>query len=86
MGAPYIGRWDEGIADTQCARPYIGRCIKDDILQNKRAGYGKQIVATLSLQLQKKYGNTFELTNLRRMMQFAEQITDAEIVSTLPTQ
>ena len=29
----------------------IGRRINDDILQNKRAEYGKQIVATVATQL-----------------------------------
>jgi hypothetical protein len=30
----------------------IGKRINEDILQNKRAGYGKQIVVTLSRQLE----------------------------------
>jgi hypothetical protein len=29
----------------------IGKKVNDNILQNKRAGYGKQIVVTLSRQL-----------------------------------
>jgi hypothetical protein len=64
----------------------VGKRINDDILQNKRADYGKQIVATLSLQLMEKYGKSFELRNLRRMMQFAEQFPDLEIVSPLAAQ
>ena len=64
----------------------IGKRISDDILQNKRADYGKQIVSTLSTQLTIKYGKNFELRNLRRMMQFAEQFPDLEIVSPLVTQ
>jgi hypothetical protein len=59
----------------------IGQRINDEVLQNKRADYGKQIVVTLSRQLTDKYGRSFELRNLRRMMQFAEQFSDFEIVS-----
>ena len=64
----------------------VGKRINEDILQNKRADYGKQIVATLAQQLTEKYGKNFELRNLRRMMQFAEQFSDLEIVSPLATQ
>jgi predicted nuclease of restriction endonuclease-like (RecB) superfamily len=56
------------------------------VLQNQRAGYGKQIVVTLSRQLTGKYGRNFEERSLRRMLQFAEQFQDIEIVSTLSTQ
>ena len=48
----------------------IGRRINDDVLQNKRADYGKQIVVSLSRQLTEKYGRSFEEKNLRRMRQF----------------
>ncbi len=61
----------------------IGKRINEDILQSKRADYGRQIVVTLSRQLTEKYGRNFEEKNLRRMMQFAGQFTDMEIVVTL---
>jgi len=64
----------------------IGNHINIDILENKRADYGKQIVSALTTQLMEKYGRTFEARNLRRMMQFAEQFPNFEIVSALPTQ
>jgi predicted nuclease of restriction endonuclease-like (RecB) superfamily len=64
----------------------VGKRINDDILQNKRADYGKQIVATLAQQLAEKYGSNFEAKNLRRMMQFAEEFPDPEIVATLSRQ
>ena len=60
----------------------IGRYINSAILGMERAEYGKRIVKTLSTQLQQKYGNQFEDKNLRRMMQFATQFPDIEIVST----
>ena len=65
---------------------HIGTRINQSILQNKRAGYGKQIVVTLARQLTKKYGRTFEEKNLRRMLQFAEQFADFEIVVPLARQ
>lgn len=64
----------------------IGNRINQDILKYKRADYAKQIVSTLSTQLKERYGNNFELRNLRRMMQFAEQFTDPQIVVPLSRQ
>ena len=34
---------------------HIGKIINDEILQNKRAEYGKEIVATVSQQLQDNF-------------------------------
>ena len=64
----------------------IGERINQEILQNKRADYGKQIVSQLATQLAEKYGRSFEARNLRRMMQFSEQFSDFEIVSAVTTQ
>lgn len=61
----------------------IGKIINDEILQNKRADYGKQIVATLSQQLMGEYGNSFTEKNLRRIMQFTYVFPDFQIVATL---
>ena len=65
---------------------HIGSRINKCILQNKRAGYGKQIVITLSQELTNKFGKNFEEKNLRRMLQFAEQFTESSIVVTLSRQ
>ena len=43
-------------------------------------------MSMLSTQLMDKYGRSFALRNLRRMMQFAEQFPDFQIVSPLATQ
>jgi len=64
----------------------IGRRINDDILQNKRADYGKQIVATVATQLEKLYGRSFSERNLRRMVQFSELFPDLNILTPLATQ
>ena len=64
----------------------IGKRINENILKNKRADYGRQVVITLAGQLTEKYGRSFEVRNLRRMVQFTAQFPDAKIVSTLSTQ
>ncbi|UAY55664.1 PDDEXK nuclease domain-containing protein [Arachidicoccus terrestris] len=64
----------------------IGGRINADILQNQRADYGREIVVTLSRQLVKNYGRSFEEKNLRRMMQFSDQFVDKGIVVTLSRQ
>jgi predicted nuclease of restriction endonuclease-like (RecB) superfamily len=64
----------------------VGNRINDHILQNKRAEYGKQIVPTLSAQLENSYGRNFNEKNVRRMMQFAEQFSDNQIVVTVSRQ
>jgi predicted nuclease of restriction endonuclease-like (RecB) superfamily len=64
----------------------IGMRIRQDILKERRAEYGAEIVATLSRQLVPEFGRGFEEKNLRRMVQFAEVFPDAEIVATLRRQ
>lgn len=58
----------------------IGKRINKEILANKRAEYGKQIIVSLSEQLTEKYGDSFSEKNVRRMMQFAEVFPDESIV------
>ena len=64
----------------------IGKRIREDILGNQRAGYGEQIVSSLSAQLTAEYGRGFSRQNLFRMIQFAEVFPDEEIVSSLMRQ
>lgn len=52
----------------------IGMRVNQDVLGGKRAEYGAQIVSTLSTQLQKQYGDEYGERNLRRMMQFAQEV------------
>jgi len=61
----------------------IGKKINEEVLRNQRAGYGKQIVASLARQLQNEYGSGFSEKHLRKMMQFHETFPDFEIVATL---
>ena len=64
----------------------IGKRINLEVLQNKRAEYGKQIVDSLTRQLEVVYGKGFEEKNIRRMMQFASALPDEEIVVSLTRQ
>ena len=64
----------------------VGKLINDDILNNKRAGYGKQIVVSVARQLVVQYGKSYEEKNLRRMMQFAQVFNDEQIVVPLVRQ
>jgi len=61
----------------------VGQRIRQDILKEKRAGYGEQIVFALSAQLERDFGRGFGEKNLRRMIQFAEAYPDREIVVSL---
>jgi len=58
----------------------VGEHIVSIILDGERAEYGKQIVVPLARQLEEKYGSSFEVKNLRRMMQFAKRFPDVEII------
>ena len=62
---------------------HVGQRIRQDILKEKRAGYGEQIVSALSAQLEQEFGRGFGEKNLRRMIQFAEAYPDHEIVVSL---
>lgn len=66
---------------------HIGERINRETLHYQRAEYGKQIVSTVSTQLQEEYGNRgFELRSIRRMMQFAQKFPEEQIVSAMSTQ
>jgi len=65
---------------------HIGKRIREDVLQEKRAEYGEAIVSTVSKQLLSEYGRGYSKPNLARMMWLAEVFPDPEIVSTLSKQ
>lgn len=62
---------------------HIGKRIKEDILQNNRAGYGEQIVVTVSRQLTEEFGRGWSSQQLRHCLYFVEMFPDRQIVSTL---
>lgn len=66
---------------------HIGERINRDVLGNQRAEYGKQIVSTVSTQLQEEFGTKgFDEKSIRRMMQFAQQFPNIQIVAPLVRQ
>ena len=64
----------------------IGKRICQDILKEKRARYGEEILPTLSAKLVPEFGNGFSVRNLSRMIRFAEAFPEGKIVSTLSRQ
>lgn len=65
---------------------HIGKRINDEVLNNERAEYGKQIVPTVSAQLEHRYGRSFTEKNVRRMIRFAQEFSDFNIVPPLAEQ
>jgi predicted nuclease of restriction endonuclease-like (RecB) superfamily len=61
----------------------VGNRIRTDLLGNKRAEYGEQILPTVSAKLVPEYGEGFSERNLARMIRFAEVFPDREIVAAL---
>ena len=61
----------------------VGERIRGEVLGSERAGYGEQIVVTLSHQLAAEFGRGYSEKNIRRMMQFAEVFPDPDILATL---
>ena len=64
----------------------IGKRIQQDVLQNERAEYGKEILQTLSEKLTEEYGRGFSPANMSSMLRFAEVFPDTEIVAALSKQ
>ncbi len=61
----------------------MGKRIRQDILKEKRAEYGEQILPTLSAELMKDFGPGFTARNLGNMVRFAEVFPDEKILHTL---
>ena len=58
----------------------IGKRIKEDILYNKRAEYGKQVVKELSQRLSERYGKGWSEKTLRHCLRAAETFSESDIV------
>ena len=61
----------------------MGKRIRQDILKEKRAGYGEQIVSAVSRELAAEFGQGFSEKNLWHMIRFVEVFRNEEIVSAL---
>lgn len=64
----------------------VGKRISEEALKNERAEYGKQIIISISTQLEANFGRNFTEKNVRRMIQFSDQFPDFEIVVPLARQ
>lgn len=62
---------------------HIGKRIREEVLHEERAEYGKRIVSTLSKELTSEYGSGYSEPNLSRMIRLAEVFPDNEILSAL---
>lgn len=65
---------------------HVGARVRREVLGQRRAQYGEQIVATVSRQLILEYGRGYAEKNLRRMILFSELFPDEKIVATLSRQ
>lgn len=65
---------------------YVGKRIKEDVLYNQRAEYGKQIVKNLAEKLTEKYGNGWSNKTLQHCLRVAETFAEDEIVSAMRRQ
>ncbi len=63
----------------------IGKMIHQDILKSERAEYGKQIISTVSKELNALYGQGFSAPNISRMITLYQDFPDFEVISTLST-
>ncbi|MBL8413454.1 MAG: DUF1016 family protein [Propionivibrio sp.] len=65
---------------------HIGTRIREDLLKEKRAEYGKKIVQAVAGQLTTEFGRGWSRTNLFQMVRFAELFPDLKIVQSLTGQ
>ena len=65
---------------------YVGKRIKEDVLDNQRASYGKQVVKNLAVKLTAKYGNGWGFYKLQHCLRAASVFTEDEIVYAVRTQ
>jgi len=65
---------------------HVGRRVHQDILKERRAEYGEEILQTLSAKLTVEFGRGFSAKSLRHMVRFAEAFSDFRIVSALMRQ
>ncbi len=61
----------------------VGNRVLVEVLKDKRAEYGKQVIISLSEQLTKEYGNGWSDKQLRHCIRFAEVFSEKEIVYTV---
>ncbi|GGF49139.1 PDDEXK nuclease domain-containing protein [Echinicola rosea] len=64
----------------------VGKRLHEEVLHHQRAEYGKEIINSLSVQLEQEYGKGWSKRQIHYCLRFAEAFPDAEIVHTLCSQ
>lgn len=64
----------------------VGDRIRREVLKEKRAAYGEEIVQALAAQLAEEFGAGFSRRNLFNMVRFSEVFADFKIVQALTAQ
>ena len=64
----------------------VGKRIKEDVLLNQRAEYGKQVLKGLSIKLTEKYGAGWSVSALQHCVRNAYTFTEDEIQYAVRTQ
>jgi hypothetical protein len=64
----------------------VGMRIKEDVLNNERAEYGKQVIKRLAIKLTEKYGKGWSYYKLQHCVRSAYTFTHDEIVYAVRTQ
>jgi predicted nuclease of restriction endonuclease-like (RecB) superfamily len=65
---------------------HIGKLINENILQNKRAEYGKSVIVGLSQLLTSKYGSGYSIAHLAYCRTFAGMYPDESIIHAMREQ
>lgn len=65
---------------------HVGKRIKEDVLYNKRAEYGKEILKNLSFKLTAKYGTGWGTEKLKHCVRSAYLFSEDEIMYATRTQ
>ena len=65
---------------------HIGKRIKEDVLYNKRAEYGKQVIKNLAGKLTEKYGKGWSYYKLQHCVRSAYTFSEEEIAYAVSTQ
>ena len=58
----------------------VGKRIREEILKNERAEYGKHVIQSLSSKLTAEYGRGWSPRNINSMIQFSEILPDNRIL------
>lgn len=73
-------------AETIMMNYGVGKRIKEDVLYNRRAEYGKQVIKNLSKRLTDRYGSGWGLSKLQHCVRVSYTFSDEQIVYACRTQ